>query len=134
MTVEATNTTSNHKSGKTVLVTGANGYLAGHIVDGLLSKGYNVIGTVRSLAKSEPFEKVFKEKYPNSKIVYEVVSDITAVGGFDYIFKKYPEIKIVLHCAASTAMDGTGTEDLKDVFLTPTLEGTKQILTRLDHW
>ncbi|GMF00634.1 unnamed protein product [Ambrosiozyma monospora] len=28
-------------------------------------------------------------------------------------------------------MDGTGTEDLKDVFLTPTLEGTKQILTSI---
>lgn len=34
---------------KLVLVTGASGFLAGHIINILLEKGYKVRGTVRSL-------------------------------------------------------------------------------------
>lgn len=33
-----------------VLVTGATGYIASHVINELLQKGYNVVGTVRSLA------------------------------------------------------------------------------------
>lgn len=36
-------------SGK-VLVTGATGYLASHVINELLQRGYEVVGTVRSLA------------------------------------------------------------------------------------
>ena len=32
-----------------VLVTGATGYIAAHIINLLLSRGYDVVGTVRSL-------------------------------------------------------------------------------------
>ena len=35
-------------TGEWVMVTGANGYIASHIVDILLQEGYNVRGTVRS--------------------------------------------------------------------------------------
>lgn len=34
--------------GATILVTGANGYIASHVIDRLLSDGYKVRGTVRS--------------------------------------------------------------------------------------
>lgn len=37
-------------SGKTVCVTGASGYIAGHLVAQLLEAGYKVRGTVRSLS------------------------------------------------------------------------------------
>ena len=33
---------------KWILVTGASGYLAGHIIQQLLAKGYNVRGTIRN--------------------------------------------------------------------------------------
>merc|ERR1719203_1439408 len=36
-----------------VLVTGASGYIAGHIIKQLLENGYNVRGTVRSLKNHE---------------------------------------------------------------------------------
>lgn len=34
-----------------VLVTGASGFIASHVINELLRKGYNVVGTVRSLDK-----------------------------------------------------------------------------------
>eukprot|EP01084_Bolivina_argentea_P136402 240215_1 len=42
-------THAEHKLRETVLVTGANGFIASHIIKTLLEKGYNVIGTVRNL-------------------------------------------------------------------------------------
>jgi len=40
-------------TGQTVLVTGASGYIAKHIVHQLLDAGYAVVGTVRSLSRGE---------------------------------------------------------------------------------
>ena len=34
----------------TVLVTGATGYIASHVIHQLLQRGYQVVGTVRNLA------------------------------------------------------------------------------------
>lgn len=33
---------------QTVLVTGASGFIATHVIDAFLHRGYNVVGTVRS--------------------------------------------------------------------------------------
>jgi len=43
---------------KIVLVTGASGYLAGHVVNILLEKGYKVRGTVRSLKDNKKNEHI----------------------------------------------------------------------------
>ena len=51
----------------TVLVTGASGYIAGHIIQQLLQNGYNVRGTVRSL-------KDHKTKY---KQLYDLQNENT---------------------------------------------------------
>ena len=63
--------------GDKILVTGANGFLAVHVVDILLKKGYAVRGIVRSLEKGEHAKKYFAE-YGN-KLELAVVGDITAV-------------------------------------------------------
>lgn len=63
--------------GDKILVTGANGFLAVHVVDILLKKGYAVRGVVRSLDKGEYLKKIFA-KY-GDKFELAVVKDITAV-------------------------------------------------------
>jgi nucleoside-diphosphate-sugar epimerase len=46
---------------QTILVTGANGYLSGHIIKAFLERGYCVLGTVRSPQKGEGLESLFEE-------------------------------------------------------------------------
>ena len=38
---------------QTILVSGASGYIASHVIKLLLERGYKVIGTVRNLANKE---------------------------------------------------------------------------------
>lgn len=63
--------------GDKILVTGANGFLAVHVVDAFLQKGYAVRGVVRSLDKGDHLKKIFA-KY-GTKFELAVVKDITAV-------------------------------------------------------
>ncbi len=51
-------------SGK-VLVTGATGFLASHIIHELLRRGYSVVGTVRSLDNKD--KHAFLYEFPQAK-------------------------------------------------------------------
>jgi uncharacterized protein YbjT (DUF2867 family) len=48
-----------------VLVTGASGYIASHVINELLRRGYQVVGTVRSLANKEKY--AFLYELPHAK-------------------------------------------------------------------
>ena len=61
----------------TILVTGANGFVAIFVVRKLLQSGYSVRGTVRSLAKGEHLKKLFVDY--GDKFEAVVVSDIATV-------------------------------------------------------
>lgn len=61
-----------------VLVTGANGFAAIHIVDALLKRGYFVRGTLRSESKGAHLKQLFG-RY-GDKLELVVVPDITKVG------------------------------------------------------
>lgn len=56
-------------SGK-VLVTGASGYIASHLIHQLLQKGYHVVGTVRSLANKDKYS--FLLDFPNASTHLEL--------------------------------------------------------------
>lgn len=64
-----------------VLVTGANGYIAGHVIDALLKSGYAVRGTVRSRPSGDGLCKALHQYANNLEIVE--VPDITVDGAFD---------------------------------------------------
>src|ERR1700744_3558306 len=71
--------------GEWVLVTGANGYIATHIVDVLLEEGYNVRGTVRS---AKPWlNKYFDEKYGTGRFETRTIEALNDEGVFDDAIK-----------------------------------------------
>ncbi|CAR30021.1 hypothetical protein ZYGR_0AD07110 [Zygosaccharomyces rouxii] len=111
----------------TVLVTGANGFIAQHIVHALLQQDYQVIGTTRTEDKAKRLLEHFEG---NRKLKFEIVPDFTPLNAFDSVFKKYgKEIDIVLHTAA-TIPSPRGDSYKKNIAL-PTLEGTKNIINAI---
>lgn len=64
-----------------VLVTGANGYIAGRTVEAFLKAGYAVRGTVRALGSAAEVAAALSE-YAD-KLEFVSVPDITAPGAFD---------------------------------------------------
>jgi hypothetical protein len=73
-------------NGKTVLISGINGYIASTIGLDLLRKGYTVRGTSRSTsAKDDLLGGAFKGY--ESRYEHEVVPDITETGAFDKAVK-----------------------------------------------
>ncbi|KZO94395.1 NAD(P)-binding protein [Calocera viscosa TUFC12733] len=106
-----------------VLVTGANGFLALHVVQQLLEQGYFVRGTVRSAAKGE----WIKNKFPafSSKLEYVIVEDITKEGAFDEAIKG---MDAVLHTASPVPDNFAGNYD---TIYVPAVKGTTSIFNSL---
>lgn len=102
-----------------VLITGASGYIAAHIVNQLFAQGYNIVGTVRSAAKGDWIAK----RYPGFK--YEIVKDLTDDDAIVEVFKKHPDIKRVLHTASPVSIPGT---DYIKGIVEPAISGTNSVL------
>ena len=75
------------RPGERILVTGANGYIASHLIDQLLTAGYRVRGTVRDLVKYEWVQKFFNQKYEVGMFELVLVDDMAADGAFDRAIK-----------------------------------------------
>ncbi|KAJ3820713.1 hypothetical protein F5880DRAFT_1615323 [Lentinula raphanica] len=105
--------------GSTVLVTGANGYIAAWIVRTLLEEGYRVRGTVRTRDKGRALQKIF-EKF-ETKFEFVVVPDITKDGAFD---EAVQDVDAIAHAASPVNFS---TEDPQDL-IRPAVRGTESIL------
>jgi nucleoside-diphosphate-sugar epimerase len=64
---------------KTVLITGATGFIAGHLARAMSSAGYRVLGTSRSGAEVADFAKVFRASLGDSIVDFVASEEITAV-------------------------------------------------------
>lgn len=69
-------------NGKTVLVTGVNGYIASVLGYHLLRKGYNLRGTTRSAASTKTLLSGPYEPFKERVAIYEV-PDMKIDGAFD---------------------------------------------------
>ncbi|EGW32862.1 uncharacterized protein SPAPADRAFT_60202 [Spathaspora passalidarum NRRL Y-27907] len=104
-----------------VFVSGANGFIAQHIVKQLLSKGYNVVGSVRSEAKGEELKSLVN----NDKFSYEIVPSLTEDGAFDDALKKHPEVTVFLHTASPFSFS---VKDVENDLMKPAVSGTLNAL------
>lgn len=69
--------------GSWIIVTGANGYVASHVIDQLLRLGYNARGTVRDAEKSSWLTQYFSKKFPDAKFQLVEVKDLTDVAALE---------------------------------------------------
>ncbi|KAL4887542.1 hypothetical protein BJY04DRAFT_212576 [Aspergillus karnatakaensis] len=105
-----------------VLLTGGSGFVASHILNTLLERGYFVTTTVRSSGKGE---KMLSSHRSTTKLSYVVVKDIAAKGAFDVAVQAAPPFDYVIHTASP--FPDTFTDPVKDL-LNPAIEGTVGIL------
>ncbi|KAK6455052.1 protein induced by osmotic stress [Scheffersomyces xylosifermentans] len=103
-----------------IFISGATGYVAREIIGQAISKGYNVVGSVRSVEKGERLKKSYGDQFN-----YEVVEVLEREGAFDEALKKHPEVTIFLHTASPAIFSAS---DLERDILAPAIQGTKYVL------
>ncbi|KAK9364388.1 hypothetical protein V1509DRAFT_650661 [Lipomyces kononenkoae] len=101
-----------------VLLTGATEFIAVHILEELLSKGYSVRAAIRSDGKS----KFLREQFPTSKLSFAIVPDIAVPGAFDDAVK---DMDYIVHTASP--FKAIVEDNLKDLLL-PALNGTQEVV------
>ncbi|KAK4082395.1 uncharacterized protein Triagg1_2207 [Trichoderma aggressivum f. europaeum] len=111
---------------QTVLVTGASGYIAAHVVDAFLKKGYNVRGTVRSEKTAEGVRKSHS-KYAE-QLSIAIVPDMAAANAFDEAVKG---VDGVIHTASPFIFNAT---DFEKELMQPAIRGTTSILEAVQKY
>jgi len=82
---------------ESVCVTGATGFVAGHLIKLLLSEGYRVVGTVRDLHREEKLTPLKRLKNASENLELKQIADISKYEGFVEAFQG---CKCVFHLAA----------------------------------
>ncbi|TEA12393.1 Ketoreductase azaE [Colletotrichum sidae] len=107
-----------------VLLTGANGFIAQHILAQFLEAGHSVRAVVRSEPALDKLRKSFAS-HPASRLDFALVPDITTPGAFDTALVSDPPFDAVLH-TASPFNFRAGNSNLD--FIEPAVSGTTEIL------
>lgn len=111
-----------------VLVTGASGYIAVHVVHQALQAGFKVVGTVRSDKKGQYLKDLFAKQHPG-KFEYTIVEDLEKEGGFDQAVQG---VEAVLHTASPFHFNAEG--KALDALVNPAVKGTNSVLRSIkDH-
>lgn len=106
-----------------VLVTGASGYVGGHILPLLFARGYQIVCLVRTPESGA----LLARKFPG--LEYQVVEDMAAPGIEDKlqkVFEKHADTKYILHLA--TPMQVTDPTSFGRSFVDPAVAGTEALL------
>jgi len=109
--------------GKTVLVTGGSGFVAAHVLNAFLSRGYHVRTTVRNQESAEKVKKSHS-KYLD-QLTFAIVPDVQTPGGHD---EAVQGVDGVIHTASPFVMN---VEDNERDLLNPAIKGTTSVLTSI---
>lgn len=108
----------------TVLISGANGFIAQQLVSQLLAKGDKVIGHVRSEEKGKQLAKIVD----NPNFSYVVVPVVDSKGAFDDVLKQNPDVETFYHTASPVSF---ADDDVEKNIILPAIHGTKYVLESL---
>ncbi|KAJ4299894.1 hypothetical protein N0V90_005141 [Kalmusia sp. IMI 367209] len=102
----------------------ANGFVAAHILAGLIERKYHIVATVRADQKA----KELIELHPDweSHITFAFVPDITAEGAFDEVFSKFGSFDYIIHNASPLNFSVT---DIREEIIRPAIEGTVGLIS-----
>ncbi|KAJ5183457.1 NAD dependent epimerase/dehydratase [Penicillium capsulatum] len=112
-------------NGQHILLTGANGFVASHILSMLVDRGFFITATVRSQGKADDIIQT----HPSWKdsIQFAIVSDFTSENPFDEIFQNaVSPFDYVIHTASPLKFQ---VNDIRKEMIEPAEMGTTQILT-----
>lgn len=113
---------------KRFLLTGANGFIALHILSQLLNAGYSVVATVRTPTKAATLRTQFSAYADANFLDIAIVPDMTVPGAYNKVFNPSSRpIDIVLH-TASPFLYKAATKSNTEEFLDPAIKGTKVLL------
>ncbi|KAG8902165.1 methylglyoxal reductase (NADPH-dependent) gre2 [Tulasnella sp. 403] len=98
-----------------ILVTGANGYIAAHVIKSLLRDNFSVRGAVRSASKGKYFKDLFASH--EDRFEYFVIPDISSPTAYDEAVRG---VSGILHLASPLPKE---VEDAKEI-VSPIVDGT----------
>ena len=111
---------STNTSGKTVLVTGGSGYLAGWVIVGLLQRGYRVRTTLRDLSREKQVRAALTREVDSADLLSFYAADLLSDEGWD---AATAGADYVLHVASPM-----GQGEMKPDLVRPAREGTVRVL------
>ncbi|KAF2007072.1 NAD(P)-binding protein [Amniculicola lignicola CBS 123094] len=106
----------------TVLLTGANGFVASHILYGLIDRDYHVIATVRSEKKGQEIIDLHPAWKENITFVY--IPDLLAEGAYDKAFEQ-GNLDYIIHNASPANFKA---KDLHKDLVEPAVGGTTGLI------
>mmetsp|Transcript_14571 Transcript_14571/g.34655 ORF Transcript_14571/g.34655 Transcript_14571/m.34655 type:complete len:501 (-) Transcript_14571:64-1566(-) len=104
----------------TVLVTGCAGYVATSIIRKLVSDGYKVRGTMRSVDLSDTRVAMMKRLFPQVELV-----EADLLGAEDSFAKAMEGCKYVIHTASPFKLDA---KDVQSELIAPAIKGTEAVM------
>ncbi|PWY64803.1 flavonol reductase [Aspergillus eucalypticola CBS 122712] len=103
-----------------ILITGASGFVATHVIKSFLEHGYRVRGTVRSEQSAANVRGIFSQY--SDRLSFAIVKDIAQPGAFEEAVK---EVDGIIHTASPVK---SVVEDQEKDLLQPAIRGTLEIL------
>lgn len=113
-----------------ILLTGASGFVAAHVLNSLLHHGYDVRGTVRSEAAADRVRKTHGHLIggKQSRLTFAIVADVASPGAFNDAVKG---VDGVIHTASPFAVEVADNE--RDL-LQPAIKGTTEIIQAVQSY
>ncbi|WP_130802300.1 SDR family oxidoreductase [Acinetobacter ihumii] len=111
-----------------ILVTGATGYVAGWIIERLLTQGYTVHATVRDPAKTEKLKHLTDIAEKSSGQIHFFQADLLTPNAFDQAMQG---CEIVIHTASPFVI--TNYKDAVKDIIEPAVNGTANVLESVNR-